>query len=67
MTTKRFGNHMYELSGEYTSKKEAMSLVKAWRDTHQYYARIEKNESSLGKGTLYVVWKRAKPKRGVGW
>lgn len=67
MTTKRFGNRMYEFSGEYTSKKEAASLVNAWRDTRKYYARIEKVESSLGKGTLYIVWIRAKPKRGMEW
>ena len=67
MTTKRFGNHLYELSGEYTVKKDAASLVKAWRGTRQYYARIEKVESSMGKGTLYLVWKYRKPKRGMEW
>jgi len=67
MTTKRFGNHLYEFSGEYTSKKEATSLVAAWRNTRRYYARVEKVESSLGKGTLYVVWIYKKPKRGMEW
>jgi len=67
MITKRFGNHLYEFSGEYTSKKEADSLVKAWRGTRRYYSRIEKIESSLGKGTVYLVWKYKKPKRGCGW
>jgi hypothetical protein len=62
---KEFGGHKYELRGEYTSKREANDLAKAWKGTGSAWARVETIQQE-GR-PVYRVWMCPKPRSKMGW